>query len=80
MPNGKPRTNAQRRARHKKRFGNTNIPKRRVKIEGNMPAAFLKCVRTGGRVRTKKLKGGKYIHICFKGGKSYSGEVKKKKK
>jgi len=51
-----------------------------VKIEGNMPAAFLKCVRTGGRVRTKKLKGGKYIHICFKGGKSYSGEVKKKKK
>ena len=29
MPYGKPRTNAQRRARHKSRFGNTNIPKRR---------------------------------------------------
>jgi len=44
-----------------------------------MPAAFEKCVREGGRVRTKKLKGGKYIHICFKDGKSYAGEVKKVK-
>jgi len=41
-----------------------------------MPAAFEKCVREGGRVRTKKLKGNKYIHICFKDGKSYAGEVK----
>lgn len=44
-----------------------------------MPAAFDNCVRKGGRVRTKKLKGGKYIHLCFLGGKSYAGEVKKKK-
>lgn len=41
-----------------------------------MPEAFDRCRRNGGRVRTKKLKGGKYIHICFKGGKSYAGEVK----
>lgn len=45
-----------------------------------MPAAFDKCVRAGGRVRTKKLRGGKYIRICFKGGKSYAGHVKKRKK
>jgi len=45
-----------------------------------MPAKFTHCVKTGGRVRTKKLKGGKYIHICYKGGKSYAGEVKKKKR
>lgn len=41
-----------------------------------MPEAFVKCVKNGGRVRTKKLDDGKYIHICFIGGKSYSGEVK----
>jgi len=44
-----------------------------------MPKGFTKCVKSGGRVRTKKLSGGKYIRICFKGGKSYAGEVKKKK-
>jgi putative hemolysin len=43
-----------------------------------MPAAFEKCIASGGRVRTKKLSDGKYIHICFKDGKSYAGEVKKK--
>jgi len=40
-----------------------------------MPEDFLKCVRNGGKVRTKKLKGNKYIKICFIDGKSYSGEV-----
>lgn len=44
-----------------------------------MPAAFDRCVKGGGRVRTKKLKGGKYIHICFLNGKSYKGHVKKRK-
>ena len=45
-----------------------------------MPAAFEACVKSGGRVRTKKLKDGKYIRICFAAnGKSYPGEVKKKK-
>lgn len=45
-----------------------------------MPANFDKCVSDGGRVRTKLLKGGKYIHICFPkgGGPSISGEVKTK--
>mgnify|MGYP001572380160 CR=1 FL=1 len=43
-----------------------------------MPAAFDKCVKTGGRVRTKSLKGGKYIHLCVKGGKSTAGHVKTK--
>lgn len=45
-----------------------------------MPKNFEKCIREGGRVRTKKLSSGRYIHICFKDGKSYAGEVKKKKK
>ena len=44
-----------------------------------MPAAFTKCVAQGGRVRTKKLSKGRYMHVCFVGGKSYAGEVKKKK-
>ena len=45
-----------------------------------MPKAFESCIAKGGRVRTKKLENGKYIHLCFIDGKSYSGEVKKSKK
>ena len=45
-----------------------------------MPAAFDKCVASGGRVRTKALSQGRYIHVCFKGGKSYAGHAKKRKK
>jgi len=41
-----------------------------------MPEPFDRCVREGGKVRTKDLGGNKYIHICIKDGKSYSGEVK----
>lgn len=44
-----------------------------------MPAPFLACVSKGGKVRTKKLSKGRYIHICYIGGKSYAGEVKTKK-
>jgi len=44
-----------------------------------MPKNFEKCVAQGGRVRTKKLSNGKYIHICFKDGKSYAGHLKTKK-
>ncbi len=45
-----------------------------------MPSGFDKCVEEGGRVRTKKLSDGRYIHICYdKSGKSHAGEVKKKK-
>ena len=43
-----------------------------------MPLAFEICVKHGGRVRTKELGKNKYMHICFKDGKSYAGEVKTK--
>lgn len=46
-----------------------------------MPKDFENCVKDGGKLVTKKLKDGKYIHICYdKNGNSYSGEVKTKKK
>jgi len=44
-----------------------------------MPAAFMKCARSGGRVRTKAVSGKRYIKLCFKSGKSYAGETKKRK-
>jgi hypothetical protein len=45
-----------------------------------MPAGFDKCVKDGGKVRTVAVKGkkGKYLHVCYLGDKSYSGEVKTK--
>jgi len=45
-----------------------------------MPKEFNDCVAKGGKVRTKTLSGGKYMHICYLNGKSYAGEVKKKEK
>ena len=46
-----------------------------------MPQDFENCVKNGGKVRRKSLKGGKYINICYdKKGNSYSGEVMTKKK
>jgi len=45
-----------------------------------MPQAFDRCVKGGGRVRTKTLSDGRYMHICFLKGKSYAGEVKTKQK
>lgn len=44
-----------------------------------MPAGFDKCVKDGGRVRTKTLSKGRYMRICWLNGKSYAGHVKKKK-
>jgi hypothetical protein len=44
-----------------------------------MPAAFEKCVKDGGKVRTVTLPDNKYRHVCTLNGKSYYGEVKKKK-
>jgi hypothetical protein len=41
-----------------------------------MPAGFDNCVKRGGRVRTKSVGKGRYMHICFLNGKSYAGEVK----
>ena len=45
------------------------------------PAEFEKCVANGGRIRTKKLKGNKFIRLCYPkgGGSSVAGEVKQKK-
>jgi len=43
-----------------------------------MPAGFDRCRAQGGRIRTKELGGGRYMHICFLNGKSYAGEVKTK--
>jgi hypothetical protein len=52
-----------------------------------MPADFDRCVRQGGKVRTVSgpdkehgLAEGEYVRYCFSGGKSYRGEVRKKKK
>ncbi len=45
-----------------------------------MPRGFNMCVKKGGKVRTKKMSGGRYMHICYLNGKSYAGEVKKVKK
>lgn len=45
-----------------------------------MPAAFDNCVKNGGKVRTKKVNGTQYMHICFLNGKSYAGKVKSYKK
>lgn len=44
------------------------------------PQEFDKCVAGGGRVRTKTLSDGRYIHLCFPkgGGPGIAGEVKEK--
>lgn len=44
-----------------------------------MPAEFDKAVRAGGKVITKTLKGGKYMHLVRHKGKWIAGEVKEKK-
>ena len=45
-----------------------------------MPKAFYECAKKGGKIRTRELGNGKYMHICFYKGKSYAGEVKTKEK
>jgi hypothetical protein len=44
-----------------------------------MPADFDRCVKNGGKVRTKELGNNKYMHVCILNGKSCAGEVKTKK-
>ena len=44
-----------------------------------MPADFDRCAKSGGRIRTKTLKGGKYIHICFDKSGSHAGYPKKRR-
>jgi len=49
-----------------------------------MPAAFNRCKKAGGKIRTKRVDAEHYMHICIpKGGgkgSSVGGEVKKYKK
>jgi len=46
-----------------------------------MPEAFEKCRhKKGSRIRTEKLSGGRYRHVCYIGGKKYLGHIKKKKR
>ena len=45
-----------------------------------MPAGFEKCEAEGGRIKTKSIKGGRYMRICWnKQGKSFAGEVQQSK-
>ncbi len=44
------------------------------------PQDFLDCVNNGGKVVTKNLKVNRYLRICYKNGKRYEGEIKKRKK
>jgi len=46
-----------------------------------MPKGFEKCVKAGGKVVTKRMGDGKYIHLCKdKNGRWHPGEVKVRKK
>ena len=47
-----------------------------------MPKAFDDCVSAGGKVITKRVNKGHYMHICFPkgGGSSVAGEEKTYKK
>lgn len=46
-----------------------------------MPKEFDECAKTGGKLRTKNLKGNKFIRICYdKKGKAHAGEVMTRKK
>ncbi len=44
-----------------------------------MPAAFDRCVKAGGKVRTQKMSGGKFRKICAINGQVFLGHVQKKK-
>ena len=45
-----------------------------------MPKDFTDCVKNGGKIVTKQLKGNRYLKICYdKNGNSYSGEIKRRK-
>jgi len=45
-----------------------------------IPAAFDKCVKNGGKVRTIALSGGRYRHVCILKDKVSYGHIKTKKK
>jgi putative hemolysin len=43
-----------------------------------MPKPFDMCRKQGGKIKTKEMKDGKYMHVCILNGKSYASEVKSK--
>ena len=45
-----------------------------------MPIDFERCRANGGKIRTKVLSDGKYMHVCIPrgGGPSVGGEVKQR--
>ena len=45
-----------------------------------MPKAFEDCQAKGGKIRTMKLSGGRYMRICIHKGRSVRGEIKHKQK
>lgn len=45
-----------------------------------MPKEFDDCQKAGGKIRTMKRPGGKFMHICIdKNGKTHAGEMHTKK-
>ena len=44
-----------------------------------MPEAFERCRKNGGKIRTKKLSGGRYMPICYDANGAHAGEVHTKK-
>jgi len=47
-----------------------------------MPKAFLKAIENGGKVITKQMSGGRYVHIVYPkgGGAPIAGEIHHKEK
>lgn len=45
-----------------------------------MPAGFDKCLKEGGKIKTRTIGKIKFQRICIIDGKSFPGEVKTKKK
>ena len=45
-----------------------------------MPADFDRCVKGGGKIRTKRLNAKEYVRYCILNGKSYRGHTKQYKK
>jgi len=43
------------------------------------PQSFTNCVKRGGKVITKELSGGRYMHLCKDKQGWHNGEVKTKK-
>ena len=44
-----------------------------------MPAAFDRCVKKGGKVRTKSFSKGRFQRTCLIDGKMFTTAIKKKK-